>query len=137
MLLPVFRHFNYGEELLGSGVVTTSVMMLIELTLGYFIIQAIFTQLGFNFLGAEIERNSNNQLLDDLQEGVIILDQHSRDVLFSNQAAKTCLSMKPLASEGPDDPHMREPSTGRTTAAKLFALDLEVFAELDSGILHD
>lgn len=40
--------------------VTSTVMMIFQLTVGYLIIQIIFTQLGFNFLGAEIERNSNH-----------------------------------------------------------------------------
>ena len=73
LLTPLFRWINYGEEL-DLSVVSITIMVMVQLTLGYLIIQMIFTQLGFNFLGAEIERSSNKLVLNNLEEGVIIIE---------------------------------------------------------------
>jgi len=44
--------------------------------------------IGFLFIETEILRVGDEQLLNDLKEGVIILDHESGYVLFVNQAAK-------------------------------------------------
>ena len=92
-LTPVFRSVNYGETI-NSGVVGLTLMMFAQVVLGYLVIHMIFTQLGFNFLGAEIERGSNKLLLNNLEEGVIILDNESNHVLFLNGAAKEVIAYR-------------------------------------------
>ena len=42
--------------------------------LSLLIIHGFFTKLGFSFIGTEIERDGNEQLLNNLEEGVIILE---------------------------------------------------------------
>ena len=47
----------------------------------------LFNKMGLLFVDAEILRTGNDQLLNDLQEGVIILNEESKTILFVNQAA--------------------------------------------------
>ena len=63
-------------------------MMILLVSAGAIMIHVIFTQLGFNFLGAEIERGSNKMLLHNLEEGVIILDNDTNNILYVNEAAE-------------------------------------------------
>ena len=54
-------------------VLLVTLSFMVQLTVSYLIIQMIFTQFGFNFLDAEIERSSNKRVLNNLEEGVIII----------------------------------------------------------------
>ena len=44
------------------------------------------------FADAEILRNGNEQLLDDLEEGLIILEEDKLTELYHNEAAKKLVS---------------------------------------------
>ena len=44
------------------------------------------------FADAEILRNGNEQLLDDLEEGLIILEEDNLTELYHNEAAKKLVS---------------------------------------------
>ena len=57
---PVFQWLKYDDpDGFDFEVISMTLMTMVRLTLGYLIIQMIFTRLGFDFLGAEIERQSN------------------------------------------------------------------------------
>ena len=50
-------------------------------------IHMILTKFGFLFIDAEVLRSGNAQLLDNLEEGIIILNETSNEVMFYNSAA--------------------------------------------------
>ena len=52
-----------------------------------FCVHWIITKVGFLFIEAEVLRKGNEQLLDGLEEGVIIVEEQSKDILFYNTAA--------------------------------------------------
>ena len=45
------------------------------------------TKVGMIFVDAEILRAGNEQILNELEEGVIILQAESKEIVFSNNAA--------------------------------------------------
>ena len=51
-------------------------------------LQICITWAGFMFADAEILRNGNEQLLDDLEEGLIILEENKLTELYHNEAVK-------------------------------------------------
>ena len=53
-----------------------------------FIIHLITTACGMLFVDAEVLRQGNDSLLDDLDEGVIIVDEATSKITFINRAAK-------------------------------------------------
>ena len=87
VLTPVFRAINYGEEF-DMQVVKSALGMMVSVTLAYLMIHCIFTQLGFALVGAEVERGSNRLLVNNLEEGVVLLEQDTKTVLFLNHAAE-------------------------------------------------
>ena len=120
----MFRWVNYGEEF-DSQVLLVTIMVMVQLTLGYLIIQMIFTALGFNFLGAEIERSSNKLVLNNLEEGVIILEQKDKSVLFANEAAE----------KFHESIHCQSLIVNQEN--KRFILKQELFAPIDYSIFDD
>lgn len=54
-----------------------------------FFIHLIITQVGMIFVESEIVRIGNDQILDNLKEGVVILAEENDKVLFVNPAAKS------------------------------------------------
>ena len=53
-----------------------------------FLIHVIITGFGMLFVDAEVLRIGNDALLNDLDEGVIIVDEATSKVTFLNRAAK-------------------------------------------------
>ena len=47
----------------------------------------IITGVGFIYVDAEVLRRGNDQLLDNLEEGVIIVEETTSDILYYNNAA--------------------------------------------------
>ena len=72
-ITPVFRWINYNEDGFDAKVVYMTLMVMVQLLLGCLIIHMIFTKFGFNYLSAELERRSNELVLNNLEEGVIII----------------------------------------------------------------
>ena len=83
----MFRLLIFGESI-DSYLISTTVLALLQLVLVYLIIHCTYTQLGFRILGSEIERDGNEQVLNNLEEGVIILEERSKEILFLNNSAK-------------------------------------------------
>ena len=61
----------------------------------------IVTKIGFLFIESEVLRKGNEQLLDGFDEGVIVLEEKSNNILFYNAAAAGAHveSMPMLATE--------------------------------------
>ena len=116
VLTPVFRAINYGEEF-DMQVVTTAMGMMVSVTLAYLMIHCIFTQLGFALVGAEVERGSNRLLVNNLEEGVVLLEQETNNVLFLNHAAE---KLNVSSEEGK-----------RESGDFLFSMSADLFAPLD------
>ena len=49
----------------------------------------VSTKIGFTYVDLEILREGNEQLLDNLEEGVMILEENTLNLFFMNEAAKT------------------------------------------------
>lgn len=47
----------------------------------------MMTWIGYKFIDAELPRESNARLLDDLKEGLFIVDEETDEVLFKNKVA--------------------------------------------------
>lgn len=52
-----------------------------------FIIHWVLTIVGMIYVDAEVLRKGNNELLDNLEEGVIIFEEKSGEILYHNNAA--------------------------------------------------
>ena len=52
------------------------------------IIHLIITRVGMSFVNADILSLGNEQLLNNLEEGIMILDADSQEVIFTNNALK-------------------------------------------------
>lgn len=51
------------------------------------IVHVTLSWIGFQYVGAELPHASNKRLLNNLQEGVLIVSEDSKEVLFQNPAA--------------------------------------------------
>ena len=69
------------------GLITAMIFTAFVITL----IHILINKMGLLFVDSEILRTGNDQLLNDLEEGVIILNEDSKKVLFVNQAATKLL----------------------------------------------
>ena len=56
-------------------------------SLNLLIIHLMVVKVGMLYCDAEVLRGGNEQLLDGIEEGVIILEEESLDILYYNAAA--------------------------------------------------
>ena len=84
------RKFIY-EAPIDSGVVVGLLTAMIFTALVITLMHILFNKMGLLFVDSEILRTGNDQLLNDLEEGVIILKEDSKKVLFVNKAASKLL----------------------------------------------
>ncbi len=61
-----------------------TIWLIINLT----ILQLIITKVGMIYTEAEVLRKGNDQILNNLQEGVIILDKKDLKIMFQNKSAR-------------------------------------------------
>ena len=54
----------------------------------------IITKVGLTYLHADIVKEGHESILNSFEEGVIILDEHTKEIQFVNNAAKTLISPK-------------------------------------------
>ena len=92
-----------------------------------FWLHIIITKCGFLFIDAEVLRSGNEQILDGLEEGVVIIGEAEKDILYYNNAATRRSSRKPEKStlidcEKPDVKDMIE------------SIDKPMFAEVKKTI---
>ena len=50
-------------------------------------VHVMLSWIGFQYVGAELPRESNERLLNNLQEGLFIVSEDNKEVLFQNSAA--------------------------------------------------
>ena len=81
------RAVFYAEPLDGKLIFATFSGM-IMLTINLLVFHLIITKVGMIYVEAEILRTGNEELLNNLEEGVVILDNENEEILFVNSAAK-------------------------------------------------
>ena len=79
----LIRKYIY-EAPIDTGVVVGLITAMIFTALVITLMHILFNKMGLLFVKSEILRRGNDQLLNDLQEGVIILKEDTKKVLFVN-----------------------------------------------------
>ena len=77
----------YGNEITALFVIQVLGVCVIQF-LQLFTVHIIITKVGMIFVEAEIVRVGNDQILNNMKEGVVILHEKTENVLFVNNAAK-------------------------------------------------
>ena len=88
------------------------------------------------FVEAEVLREGNEKLLDNLDEGVIITDETSQVVLFQNKTARATNTILPPISLSKTNNSRVQSATSRIEddQGELINLDHKGFAAIDMGI---
>ena len=89
----------------------------------------VITKVGMIFIDAEILRAGNDQLLNELEEGVIILQDDTKEMMFSNSAANQISFVEPAQHSGPQT----QPPNQRLNNLHL---DLKIFAKIDKNLFN-
>ena len=85
MPMYVMRVYLYGEE--AGPVVFNALISMPWHILNMFFINWIVTKVGYIYIEAVVLRSGNEQVLDSLEEGVVILEESSKEILYYNAAA--------------------------------------------------
>ena len=80
----------FGEPITGS-VLVQCLMNMAWQSFNLWVCHVCITKVGMIFVEAEILRTGNEQLLNNLEEGVVIQDPDIREIVFINTAAKNIL----------------------------------------------
>ena len=83
----------------------------------------IIVKVGMIFIHAEILRAGNEQLLNELEEGVIILDTETKEVVFCNKAANRITFMDPNSESNE--------SLLQNKRIRNHHMDLQIFAHIE------
>ena len=81
-----FKRVYLHEDPLGDAIIN-AVMMLPWHVLNLFFIHWVITKVGFLYTESEVLRRGNESILDNLQEGVVIFEEQSQEILYYNAAA--------------------------------------------------
>jgi len=86
VLFTAIRRYLFHAESLEdmSGIL---VSMIFAVPASLILVHLIITKVGMIFVNAIVLRAGNDQVLDNLEEGVVILDEASHEILYSNKAA--------------------------------------------------
>ena len=121
----ISRSYYHGDA--PSLIIVYVVLIIPWHTMTIFWLHIIITKCGFLFIDAEVLRSGNEQILDGLEEGVVIIGEAEKDILYYNNAATRRSSRKPEKStlidcEKPDVKDMIE------------SIDKPMFAEVKKTI---
>lgn len=92
------RQFIYREDI-DSSVTLVVVKDAFSLALVHILIHVIVNAFGKYYVEVEILRKGNDELLDELEEGVVIQEESTKRVIYMNQSAKSLGSKKSNANE--------------------------------------
>ena len=79
------RAFLHGDSV-GTILINAAFMLPWHL-LNLFFIHLVLTKSGFLFIESEVLRRGNESILDNLEEGVVILEEENQEILYYNAAA--------------------------------------------------
>ena len=87
-LVPFYvsRYLFNGDE--AETLIWAFVGMTFYMFINLTILHLIFTKIGWLYVEVEVLAQGNEQLLNNFDEGVIILNEASHEVMFANDAAK-------------------------------------------------
>ena len=71
---------------------------LLNIAIAFTFCHLIITKVGMIFVEAEVLREGNEQLLNNLDEGLIITDEKSKVLLFQNKSARAAQKFLPPMS---------------------------------------
>ena len=86
-LIPVYISQSIFYELETVPLLINFVLMIPSFSVNLLFVHLVITKLGFLYVDNAVLRSGNEQLLDNLEEGVIIIEETSRDILYYNEAA--------------------------------------------------
>ena len=137
--LPILQlatnSFVYDKKITGSGLgesIAATGWQFFSLLMCHMVINAV----GLIFVDADINRSGNEQLLNDLKEGVIIMDPQSGLVHFVNKAAKRFSIRKNRYLGVSMSIHDNEAGPGIDDSTDTFDKGQELFALIDMKILN-
>ena len=74
------RHIYFDEPV--NMILSTVMINMIYHFMNLFFIHLIITKVGMLYAETEVLRSGNNQLLDNLEEGVVIFDEKKNDIVY-------------------------------------------------------
>ena len=85
--VPMYSNRVYLQGDLSTDALTNALCMLPWHIINIFFIHWIVTKTGFLYIDAGVLHHGNEHILDNLEEGIVILEQDSKAVMYYNVAA--------------------------------------------------
>ena len=92
-------------------------------------VHAVMNKLAFVFIEVEVIREGNDELLNSLEEGVIIVEDDCSEVCFLNSAAQHLMTSPNF--------DVSKASEAETQTDQLFAWDKKILAKIPEGFFTD
>ncbi len=93
-LLPLFaKRAIFYEEPTGD-LAMSCISTVLWMILNMIIVHLVVTKVGMIYIDAEVLREGNTETLDNLEEGVIILDEKTMEIKFQNEWATDVKTQK-------------------------------------------
>ena len=127
-VMSIFHSLFHNERVDGQFFAQMFTNMII-CSLCVWVAHLSLAKCGMIYCEAEVLRDGNEQLLNNLEEGVMILEEDTPNILFLNQAAKKFQSRKKENSDFFEMSLLDE--VGTDVATHILDQDLEMFAYLD------
>ena len=86
-LIPVYICQSVYFEQETVPLLINYVLSIPPFMLNLLFVHLVITKLGFLYVDNAVIRSGNEQLLDNLEEGVIIIEETSHEILYYNEAA--------------------------------------------------
>ena len=97
--VPMYSNRVYLQGDLSTDALTNALCMLPWHIINIFFIHWIVTKTGFLYIDAEVHHHGNEHILDNLEEGIVILEQDSKAVMYYNVAATGPQAGKKIAND--------------------------------------
>ena len=97
--VPMYSNRVYLQGDLSTDALTNALCMLPWHIINIFFIHWIVTKTGFLYIDAEVLHHGNEHILDNLEEGIVILEQESKAVMYYNVAAAGPQAGKKFAND--------------------------------------
>ena len=85
---------HFHDEVFDLKVGATCGLVLLQWFCYALLGHGILTKIGMTYLHADIVKEGHENILNSFEEGVIIIDEHTKEIQFVNNAAKTLISPK-------------------------------------------
>ena len=95
-MTPIYisRSIYFEEDV--TSLLINFLLSIPSLVLNLLFVHLVITKLGFLYVENAVLRSGNEKLLDNLEEGVIIIEETTQDILYYNEAATGHKSKKKL-----------------------------------------